>query len=199
MATFIETPRFPEKISLASSGGPMFQTDVVMTDSGDEFRTQRWDQPMRIYTISQPPTSKSDLSSALRAFFLIVRGRAVGFRYKDWTDYTATMAEGILTLISGANYQMWKRYTVGGVTFDRKITKPVNGPAVTVNSGVIASIDYTTGIISMTSGTPSHWAGQFDVPVRFDTDKMDAEVIDKHATGELIIGWTQINLLEIRR
>ena len=194
--TFIETPRFPERISLASNGGPGFANDVVGTDGGSEYRTIHWDQPLHSYVISQPPTSDEEKSTELKAFFLYVHGRAIGFRFKDWTDYKVSAAQGKFQSITSTTFQMMKRYVVGSIYFERKITKPVS--TVTIVGGVTPVVDYTTGIVTVASGTPTSWSGEFDVPVRFDTDKMDSEVVDKHPTGELIIGWNQINIVEIR-
>ena len=194
---FIESPRFPEKISIAATGGPMFATDVVSVDSGDEYRTTHWDQPLYSYVISHPPTSDEDKTDALRAFFMAVRGRAAGFRFKDWTDYKVSAAEGKFIMLTSTTFQMVKRYTIGSLTFDRNIVKPVS--TVTVTGGSSPVVNYTTGIVSVASGTPSSWHGEFDVPVRFDTDKMDAEVLDKHSSGELIIGWNQVTLVEVRK
>jgi uncharacterized protein (TIGR02217 family) len=41
------------------------------------------------------------------------------------------------------------------------------------------------------------WAGQFDVPCRFDTDRMVATAISKSA-GQLVIDWDSIPIVEIR-
>lgn len=43
------------------------------------------------------------------------------------------------------------------------------------------------------------WSGQFDVPVRFDTDEMKMQVIDRNgAGGDLLVDWGSIQLIEIR-
>jgi uncharacterized protein (TIGR02217 family) len=66
----------------------------------------------------------------------------------------------------------------GGFTFTRKITRPVSGTVSVFENGVpathVGSIDYTTGIItfSTTPTTPVTATFEFDVPVRFDVDKL---------------------------
>jgi uncharacterized protein (TIGR02217 family) len=65
---------------------------------------------------------------------------------------------------STTQYRLAKAYTSGGHTFLRPITKPVVG-MVTLSTG---SLDYATGNVSGGDGVT--WAGQFDVPARFDSD-----------------------------
>lgn len=42
------------------------------------------------------------------------------------------------------------------------------------------------------------WDGQFDVPVRFDTDELMAELNDKDAAGNFIVTWSAIPIIELR-
>lgn len=42
------------------------------------------------------------------------------------------------------------------------------------------------------------WAGQFDVPVRFDTDRLRRRVLHRNPAGELLVDCDEIPLIEIR-
>jgi len=183
--------RFPEKISFGASGGPEFLTDVIITASGREARNQNWSSERLRYEVAHAARLE-EVWRPLQAFFRVVAGRAHSFRFKDWTDYSATHSEGVfLDADSGSplGKQMYKLYSFGGQTYYRKITKPVVGKITTDAVG----LDYTTGIA--TSG--SYWYGEFDVHVRFDTDEMKAQVIDKSEQEGLIVGWNSIPLVEV--
>ena len=89
MTSFIETPRFPENVSYGASGGPAFKTDVVIVNSGFEQRNQVWAKARASYDVSHAAREKT-LMETLVAFFRSVRGRAIGFRFKDWQDFLVT-------------------------------------------------------------------------------------------------------------
>ncbi len=138
---------------------------------------------------------------ALIAFFRARKGRAYGFRFKDWTDYQASAqrigtGNGTLT-----QFQLVKSYASGGITEPRTIAKPVAGSvnvyknAVLQTSGV--SVDTTSGLVTFTSAPASGVAVTadfaFDVPVRFDTDRLSAS-LDSYGVNS----WTDIPLIEVK-
>lgn len=185
--SFIETPRFPDDISYGSSGGPCFSTTVVEVASGREKRNINWSQARAKYNVSMGVRSQAQLDD-LVTLYRAVYGRAYAFRYKDWADYKATQAQGVLVSLGGGVYQMYKRYTFGSVSYDRIIQKPVSG-SITLHGGT-GTIDYTTGKIS--GSTATAWSGEFDVPVRFDTDEFNASIDDFETYN------SQVNLIEVR-
>lgn len=159
MPTFLESPRFPEQISYGSVGGPAYSTTVMVVESGHELRSSDWSVSRAKYDVVHGLKSAADVT-ALIAFFRAVRGRAYGFRFKDWADYQFTVSDGMLAAGVGSgvpSYQITKRYTAGSFTEDRPIRKPVvgtvsvfrNGSPVTVgaSAGQI-SIDTTTGLVT---------------------------------------------------
>jgi uncharacterized protein (TIGR02217 family) len=194
MSDFIESPRFPELISFHALAGPEFQTDVVVVQSGAEARNQNWEQARRRYEVSHAVRLPAQYIP-LKAFFHVVGGRAIGFRFKDWTDFECADAEGKFLQLTSTTFQLLKRYTSGSETYDRVISKPIS--AISITGGSSPVVDYTTGIVTVSSGTPTAWNGEFDVPCRFDTDRMEGEIIDKAGT-EFIIGWNSIPIVEIR-
>jgi len=193
--SFFESPRFPDAVSYGGTGGPGYKTDVVTVNSGSETRNGNWSQGRCRFEVAHAARMPAEYNP-LKAFFRNCKGRLHGFRFKDWSDFAATTGEGVFTLLTPTTFQMWKRYTSGSYTEDRKIQKPITGSLV-ITGGTVASISYTAGIVTMTSGTPTAWTGEFDVPCRFDVDEMQGEIINRSG-GQLVIGWQSIPIIEIR-
>jgi uncharacterized protein (TIGR02217 family) len=193
--SFLESPRFPEKISFHALGGPGFQTDIVVVESGAEYRNQNWSQSRRRYEVSHA-ARRPEAYNTLKAFFHAVSGMATGFRFKDWTDFEATASEGIFVQIDSTHFQMYKRYTAGSINHDRIIQKPITTAVIT--GGVTPVVDYTTGIVAVASGTPLTWATEFDTPCRFETDVMRGQILDRSPAHGLIMAWESIPIVEIR-
>ena len=178
--SFLESPRFPERIAYGAVGGPGFKTGIAVAISGREARNAEWAYPQHSWNVSHGLNDPSDYAT-LRNFFLCARGRMHSWRFKDWNDYTAAHTgdeKGIVTALTSTTFQMVKRYTSGSNTQDRIIRKPVSGTCTALVSGgaVTHSIDYTTGIITIASAPAAGnvtWAGEFDVPMRFDSDRLE--------------------------
>lgn len=196
--------RFPENISYGSSGGPGFSTTVFTSASGGEQRTGLWEQSRAKYNAAHGIKDKADMDEII-AFFMVVRGRLVGFRYKDWADYQLVAQQigvGDGTL---AAFQLIKTYNFGGFTHTRTIIKPVLNTisGVTVNAvPKTAGVDYTlnvnTGVLTFTSPPGAGHAVvvgacEYDVPCRFDTD--DLPVVHEAWQIESL---SNIPILEIR-
>jgi len=158
--------RFPTDISYGAVGGPGFKTDVVMVASGNEKRNVTWPRARGRWDVSHGVKSPAQ-KDALQAFFYVMRGQADSFRFKDWSDFTVTAAQGALGTGNGdggPTYQLAKVYTVGAFSYSRPIYKPVtgtvavqrNGGAVTVGgaAGNIA-IDFSTGIVTFVADAQS--------------------------------------------
>lgn len=196
---FAET-RFPENISYGSSGGPEYSTDVVATVSGHEQRNSNWSQARARYNVAHGVKTQDQLD-ALIAFFRARKGRACGFRFKDWTDYRAEnqllgIGDGVAT-----QFQLVKRYESGEESETRIIHKPVAGTvriyldSVLQESGV--TVDITTGMVEFGTAPASEVEVsadfEFDVPVRFDSDRLSARLEDYG-----VYSWTDIALVELR-
>jgi uncharacterized protein (TIGR02217 family) len=184
--SFVEI-RLPTSIKLSPVGGPEFMTDVTETLGGREQRNILRPNPRRRYEIGMAVMSKSDFAVIL-AFFIARKGRAYGFRFKDFSDFSAT-GEAIGTGDGATvDFQLVKNY-VSSVTYARTIKKPVSGSvAVYLNGSPQASgwsVDTTTGVITFDTAPGSGVAitadFEFDVPVRFDMDRLDVVM----PTGDL--------------
>lgn len=80
--------RFPTDISCGSSGGPEYLTDVITTASGHECRNSNWLYPRRHFNVGYGIKTQEQFDK-LSAFFHNCKGRAIAFRFKDWSDYKA--------------------------------------------------------------------------------------------------------------
>lgn len=200
---FYESPRFPEQIAFGAVGGPEFKTNVVTVESGREKRDAVWAYPRHSWDVS-PPARLQAQYEALRAHFMSVDGRAHGFRFKDWSDYEATVAQGFVAGLTGTTFQLVKRYVSGAQSKTRRIRKPIASGFSLYDTAVLLTpttdytLDTTTGIVTTaTTRTAANltWAGQFDVPMRYDTDKLNGEIISRNDDG-YIYRWDSIMLVE---
>ena len=201
MTGFVEV-QFPADISYGSRGGPEFSTDVNELFSGHEQRNINWTQSRARYNVSHGIKTPEQLETLI-AFFRARQGRAVGFRFKDWTDYQATGEQIGVGDDSTVDFQLAKDYTSGSVTITRDIKKPVNNSAFKLFVDAVEqvsgfTVDYATGIVTFdtapANGEVITADFEFDVPVRFDSDRLDAS-IDDFGTRS----WGDIPLVELRQ
>ncbi len=188
--------RFPTDIARGSSGGPERRTDVVVLGSGYEERNSRWADSRRSYNAGYGVKSLDDLHQVI-AFFEERRGRLYGFRWRDPADYKSCAPQRLpaetdqtIGLGDGSTlyFQLIKSYGSDTLPWSRTISKPVEGSVLVAVDGVLQDegtkhiIDTTTGIVRFLSGhAPANGAiltagFEFDVPVRFDTDKLEIDV-----------------------
>lgn len=203
--------RFPVNLSFGSLGGPERRTDVVTLANGFEERNTPWAHSRRRYDAGLGLRSLDDVA-ALIAFFEARRGQLHAFRWKDWSDYrsclpsqqvtpfdqTVARGDGVTSV-----FQLSKTYRSGVQTYQRPIVKPVAGTVRVALAGdpkvepLEFTADATTGLI--TFATPPDigvliTAGfEFDVPVRFDTDRLQTSVGSFQA-GEV----PNVPVLEVR-
>ena len=118
--------RFPEDISYGAIGGPQYSTDVLATISGHEKRNINWINSRIVYNVTHGAKTKEQ-KDALLAFFRNCYGKAVAFRFKDWSDYEGN--DQLIGVGDGVNsiFQLNKIYKVGEIFVKRKISRPVEG------------------------------------------------------------------------
>jgi uncharacterized protein (TIGR02217 family) len=141
--------QFPPDISYGASGGPGYATTVVTTVSGHERRNANWAMARGRWNVAHG-LKKREQVAELIAFFRARRGRAYGFRFKDWTDHQA-LAQS-LGVGDGATktFQLVKHYASGGAIETRVIAKPVAG---TVKSTAMASKRFPAGVSMLPPGS----------------------------------------------
>lgn len=203
--------RFPANLSFGSVGGPIRHTDVVALANGFEERNTPWAHSRRRYDAGMAMRSLDDLK-VLIAFFEARLGQMYGFRWKDWADYkscTASAAPAFGDQLIGTgdgatiDFQLSCIYQSGGHSYARPITKPVPGTVLVgqggagQSEGTDFSVDTTTGLITFTvppSAGQDITAGfEFDVPVRFDNDRINISMASFQA-GEV----PDVPVIEVR-
>jgi uncharacterized protein (TIGR02217 family) len=198
--------RFPTDISYGSRGGPGFNTNVVILDSGSEKRFSRWETERNEYDVGYGIRSLDNIYEVME-FFRSRRGSAYGFRYKDWLDFTSasngsdtpTDTDQEIGTGDGTEdeFQLIKTYDSGPASNDyvRNIVKPVvdtvsiafdgtpqpTGWSVSTATGVVLFTSPPSAAVVITAGY------EFDVPVRFgeDADKGLQASIDAFKTGTI--------------
>jgi len=186
--------RFPASLSFGSVGGPERRTEVVTLANGFEERNTPWAHSRRRYDAGLGMRSLDDVENLI-AFFEARMGQMYGFRWKDWSDFKSSIASGQTgyedqAIAQGdglqAVFPLVKTYRSGSHSYARPITKPVSG-TVRVGLGrdemkedVDYEVDLATGLVTFQHPPERDveiTAGfEFDVPVRFDTDRIETSV-----------------------
>jgi uncharacterized protein (TIGR02217 family) len=182
--------RFPLDVALGARGGPERRTDVVTLANGHEQRNGRWHQSRRRYNAGYGVKSRADMAAVL-AFFEERRGRLHGFLWRDGLDYSSgganpTPTDQLLGTGDGvrSEFQLAKTYGALFAPYVRVIRKPVAGSVrVAVAGDELTSgfsVDIETGLVHLAEAPPEGAAVTagflFDVPVRFDSDRLDVEL-----------------------
>ena len=196
---FIET-RLLDKVAYGSVFGQEYNTRIIQLRSAHERRNANWSMPLGKYSILYNNLIPED-HVLVRDAHTACMGALHAFRFKDRVDFEAT-AEVIGTG-TGAEQelQLVKTYTFGSTDFVRNIYKPVSGEVQIYEDGVelASSVDTTTGIVTITSSVGSEvitWTGEFDVPVRFASDRLDYNLVDIHTDGFVLT--SDVELIEVR-
>jgi uncharacterized protein (TIGR02217 family) len=194
---------FPEDISYGSSGGPGFNTTIIELASGAEQRNQNWSQQRATYDVSHGIKTREQMEHLLE-FFAARRGKAYGFRFKDWMDYKlprtiiGQQALGVEGAFTGNAFKVYESET--SYAFVRPLTKLVRGTMqmwideTEVNAA--SYINHETGAVAyalLKSKQTVSIAGEFHVPVRFDIDDMKVTHDDFEQ-----MSWPSIPLVEIK-
>jgi uncharacterized protein (TIGR02217 family) len=210
MAANFQEVRFPAPLSMGSTGGPERRTEIVTLANGFEERNSPWAHGRRRYEAGLGVRSLDDLAAVIE-FFEARHGQLYGFRWKDWTDYKSCLPSGTpgphdQQIGEGdgtsVEFRLVKAYRSGATPYERPITKPV---ARSVRLGIAGielaedafSVDHATGVVSLAvpapAGAPVTAGFEFDVPVRFDTDRIAASLASLTA-GEI----PSIPIVEVR-
>jgi len=186
--------RFPASLSFGSLGGPERRTEIVTLANGFEERNTPWADARRRYDAGMGLRSLDDVESLI-AFFEARAGQLHGFRWKDWADFRSAPASRPITpedqsLGHGDGqrraFELRKAYASGGEVYRRPVVKPVEGSVMValagdpLERGVQWDLDATTGIVTLATppapGAEVTAGFEFDVPVRFDTDRVQVSV-----------------------
>jgi uncharacterized protein (TIGR02217 family) len=202
--------RLPARLAFGSTGGVERRTEIVTLGSGYERRSTPWAQGRRRYLIGANLRSLDDMA-ALTGFFEARRGRLYGFRFRDFADFKSCAPGAVVTaedqvLGTGdgvrTRFDLIKRYGEGEDALERRVRKPVAGTVRVAVAGVELdagefTVDAATGEVTLAVAPPvgaAVTAGfEFDVPVRFDADRIEV-TLESFEAGRM----AAVPLIEVR-
>lgn len=186
--------RFPANLSFGSVGGPERRTDVVTLANGFEERNTPWAHSRRRYDAGVGMRSLDDVA-LLIAFFESRRGQLYGFRWKDWSDFKSCkpsqeidFRDQVIAVADGQQsvFGLQKLYVSGEARYARPICKPVAGSLRVgvegdeMQENIHYEVDVTRGEVTFfhppDDGREVTAGFEFDVPVRFDSDRIQTSV-----------------------
>lgn len=200
---------FPLRLAFGASGGPSRITQITQLTSGGEVRNTAHAHSRRRYNAAAGIKSNADLQR-LVSFFEARFGQLYGFRFRDPVDHLSceigkspSAADQFIAAGDGdtAVFQLVKNYGDAQANYARPITKPVLASVVISVDGTNVppedfTVDELTGQITFAAAPPPDAvirAGfEFDVAVRFDTDRLDLS-LEAFGAGEL----TSVPLVEL--
>lgn len=193
IASDFHDERFPLDIAFGSTGGPERNTEIVTLGSGHEQRNQRWARSRRRYEVGYGVKDLDALYQVM-AFFEARRGPLHAFRFRDALDWKscsplATPEPGDQVLGTGDStmlrFPLVKTYGIGEAAYHRSILKPIADSVRVAVGGdeVFAPIDFAVdpadgAVVFQAQSAPPTGAVvtagfEFDVPVRFASDRLD--------------------------
>lgn len=185
---------FPTAVSFGATGGPERRNEIVLMSSGRERRNLRTAHSRRTYDAGTGVRSLQDLYDMLD-FFEARRGSFHAFRFRDPFDSlscrpeaTPDPADQALGTGDGGRrrFALVKTYGAGPDAYARPIRKPVLASLRVAVAGVEKArpadwdFDDATGEIAF-AAAPATGAAvtagyRFDVPVRFDAERLSASL-----------------------
>jgi uncharacterized protein (TIGR02217 family) len=179
--------RLPVGIERGSKFSPTFQNVIQESIAGTEQRFARWTKCRGVGDVSYGLKNSTDQLGDFRAIVAIYRAHfasLIPFRFRDWSDRTATDENFGTGDGSTVAFPLTMTYdpsqillnTPGALRYVRDIFLLDGAPIIKVDGAIkTVTSDYTisaAGVVTFTSapanGKAITWTGNFDVPVRFD-------------------------------
>lgn len=176
----------PERFFVAGvTGRRIRRNERARVDSARMRINIAQEDTLRTFNFTNAPLTVEDWME-FEGLYEVTDAGAYGCLCLDPTDQKAT--DWPVTLISGTNYQAIKRYTWTGSaqTRERAIRRLRVSTFVLKINGVVQTLtaDYTfneqTGVISIPSAPAAStvtWSGVFYVPVHFERDDIEWELV----------------------
>lgn len=185
---------FPTAVSFGATGGPERRNEIVLMSSGRERRNLRQAHSRRTYDAGTGVRSIEEIYDIL-AFFEARRGSFHAFRFRDPFDgrscrpgETPAPDDQLLGIGDGATtrFALVKTYGTGADAYRRPIRKPLPASLRVAVAGAEKTspadfvFDDATGEIVFAGapqdGAPVTAGYEFDVPVRFDAERMSVSL-----------------------
>lgn len=207
---FIEKQINPDRIILDTVGGQAHGTSIITVASGREQRNANLSQSRGRWDLGDRMLSEEE-KDEVETHFNVCRGRLHGFRFKDWSNFKASLEDTSLTLTangSGAlTGQLKKKYSIGSQEYLKDIKKPCTGTVKIfknnneLNSGF--TIDHTTGVVTVSvaagyaAGDVLQWSGEYDLPVRYDSDEIKIKFEAINESGDALFYLYSLPIIEL--
>lgn len=150
--------------SYGATFSTVFNTQIINTQSGYEYRISRWESPLieiaiNYSTTNQDKDNKFNIDF-IRNFYNICQGPTFGFLFNNKTDNTIDISESLLNkdnILKGfPRVKLYKKYGLAGITnyATRRIYKPKPGTFKLYRNNVLVdnstySVDYKMGILTL--------------------------------------------------
>lgn len=162
-------------------------------------------QGLREYELGTVPLAIKDWQT-VQSFHEITLGGAFGFLLEDPSDCIVTGGAVVQVPAVGAAsayYQLVRRYVdpKSGRYSDRPITRPQVSSVAFANGGVPATgftVDPLTGRVTGGNPTTLQWSGRFYVPVHFQADDLDWDLVIAGGYDQRFVAGPSVVLQEIR-
>jgi uncharacterized protein (TIGR02217 family) len=180
--------RLPEYIERGSKFGPTFRNVIQEAISGNEQRFAQWTKCRGVGDLSYGLENSTDPLGDFKAILAMYRahfGSLYPFRFRDWSDYVATNSVFGTGNGTATAFQLTMTYdpqaillgSAGTYFYVRDITLLASTPVIKINNVVTAAYTISSsGLVTFTAAPAAAaqltWSGEFDVPVRFDTDAL---------------------------
>lgn len=189
--------RLLDCVAYGSEFGQEFNTRITELRSGHERRNINWTAPLGRYSVIYQNLKEAD-HVLVKAAHMASHGSAIPFRFKDWSDFQAANQQIGTGTGSAQTLQLVKRYPFGPIELVRQIKKPVIAQIFEDGQPANATVNMNAGVVTITAapGSIITWTGEFDVPVRFDSDRLDCQPVAR--TGGRFILSSDVTLTEVR-
>jgi uncharacterized protein (TIGR02217 family) len=164
-----------------------------------------WSRTERYYEFGTVPMLLS-VYQTLEGLFEVTEGGAYGFLVMDPKDNSVTATTGRVSGLTSTTFQLVKRYTAAGSveTKDRTIKRPRASDFVVMISGTptgLYTLDDETGIVTIAAAPSASnvtWAGHFYVPVHFESDEIDWDLVAAGGEDSRYVSGPNVVLCEVR-
>ena len=195
---FLES-RMSVRIERGARGGPTNRGRTKSySKSGKLHQDFAWTSPISEFDISHGILLPDGFAEIEAMWHVVHFTPYSGFRFRNWADYKGASNNTSLLNITGNTYQLRRKYTFASVTYHKPIYKPTSDVAIFDASNVACTftLNTTTGVATVTAGTPSYWTGTFDYPVMFKDNELMMKL--DGTTANLILVSEPVMLEELR-
>lgn len=180
-------------------GGPGFQTSIVATGNGKEYRNIDWPVEQGSWNLGSRTLNNDDLKT-LTDFFRRRRGRAVAFLYKDWNDWKSTdlvgpSPDGVITA-----FQLSARYGAGDAEVYSKPLAYLKASSETIQIGTVTvpstqyTLDTSTGIVTFDANVAGVITGATQAnPVVLSVANGNSFTVGESVHVDSVGGMTELN------